>query len=112
MDLIAIENLLLTQMLTQKRFTDQYLEICRKIHEAGFNSVEFHQKWLGKPHRRQRLEFLFSIWGFSTTTVPLTLYVNNTKGICIEVPHGASNADAQQAFSEYRKRVLQFLRGK
>jgi len=95
--------------LTQT-FVQQYLKLCFAIRDKGFESVEFHEKFLGKPERRMRLEFLFSIWTFKTSTVPLTLFVANVKGICLEVPLGTSKWKARRAWGEYRRAVYKFLR--
>jgi len=93
-------------------FVLQYLKLCAAIHDKGFGSVDFHEKFLGKPERRRRLEFLFSVWTFKTSTVPLTLLVANVKGICIEVPLGTSKWKARRAWGEYKRAVGKFLRRK
>ncbi len=71
--------------------------------QLGWKCVEFHEKKLGKKTSTfTGSEFRFSVW----VTEKWTVYVNNKKGVCLEVPEGTNEADALAAWEDYRQKML------
>jgi len=104
----AIENFLLNSKDT--KFFKQYQSLMRKIAGANVSLTEFFETMLGVPHRHFTGEFRYKVWAFSTKHSALILYVNNQKGLCIEVPGCCDEDRARAAWQEFRKRALKVLK--
>jgi hypothetical protein len=84
-------------VVDMKVFVMDYMAFCQSFGRPR-NLVEIHKSRLG----RQTKTFMGSrrmwVWERSTWTV----FVNNTKGICFEVPEGSTSKQAWTAWGSYK----------
>lgn len=81
----------------------QAMELTSIQMQNGWKCVEFHEQKLGKKTSTfTSSEFRFSVW----TTDKWTVYVNNNKGVCFEVPVGSDAIAAITAWEDYRQKML------
>ncbi len=71
--------------------------------QNNWKCVEFHKTKLGKQTKIfTGSEFRFYVWSKKNWTV----YVNNEKGICFEVPAASSKQEATDAWNSYIQKML------
>jgi hypothetical protein len=97
-----------------KTYCRDYIDACVKI---GHPVIRRHKDILGKQdYTFSNFGYRFWVWEVSSSPVILTrqarpsevswrIYVNPRKGICFEVPRGYTEAQAIEAWKDYKKRM-------
>jgi len=99
MNTTPIENIVgYTDTLLLQALEIAHLQLLYKL-----NCVQLHTQKLGKRTGTfTGSEFRFNVW----TTDKWTVYVNNKKGVCFEVPEGTDAPTALAAWEDYRQKML------
>jgi len=94
-----VENILQLNENAQKSFMDKYFRLMRDMS----NPVAIHKEILGKQTYCINLEFRFWTWEFPETG--LRVYVNNAKGVCLEIVGGLTLEETIHALEIYFGRM-------
>ena len=98
-----IDNLLQWDSPAYRQYSAEYLTFSRSFpYPKGArhrNLVKIHQAKLGRQTTVFQGEYKMWVWVRPTWTV----FVGNSKGICFEVPEGATPEKALEAWREYRQ---------